>query len=111
MPSIWVPEANAALTADGSATGYITVADNSPFYPSAEAFLYSANVTGQRVKITELVSTNKIGIRFLGEFPNQVPTYGKSDCSSLKLADTAMISMPGQVVRVEQPTLFKTLSV
>lgn len=107
----WVPEANAALTVDGGSDGYITVADNTPFYPSAEAFLYSTNVTGQRVMITDLVGSTKIGIRFLAEFPNRVPTYGKSDCSTLKLADSAKISMPGQVVRVEQPTLFKTLSV
>lgn len=107
MPSIWVPEAFAALTADGGADGYATVADNSKFCPGAEVFLSSDLVAGSRGIVTDLVSTNKIGVRLIKEFPLQPPSYGRSDLSAYKLADNAKISMPGQVVPVNQPSFSK----
>lgn len=107
MPSIWVPEAYAAFAGNGGADGYVTVADNSKFYPGAEVFIVSDTVTGSRGKITDLVSTNKIGVRLLKEFPLQPPSYGRSDLSAYLLADNAKIDMPAQVVPVNQPSFSK----
>src|SRR5580765_3116098 len=103
----WVPEAYAAFSADGTADGYAVVADNSAFYPGAEVYVNSSTVGGQRAVITDLVSTTKIGIRFVAEYPAKVPTYGRSPMDGYTLAHSATISMPGQVVRVEQPTFSK----
>lgn len=107
MPSIWVPEAYAAFSADGTATGYAKVASNEKFYPGAEVFVSSDTIAGTRAVITDLVSTTDIGIRFIGEGSNQPPRYGRNPMNGFLLAENARISMPAQVVRVDQPTFSK----
>jgi hypothetical protein len=105
MPSIWVPEAFAAFTADGTAAGVVTVASTSPFYSGAECFLSSDNTTGQRALITDILSSTTFRVRFLAEFPNRVPTYGYSDIhTNFTVALNAKVSMPAQVVQIDQPT-------
>ena len=107
MASIWVPEAYAVFSSNGTADGYAVVADNSKFYPSAECFVSADGIDGVRAVITDLISSTKVGIRVVGEFPNRVPTYGRSPMVAFTTALNAAISMPGQVVRVEQPTFQK----
>lgn len=108
MSSEWVPEAFALFSADGTVDGYAVVADNTVFWPGAECFLSSDNTAGQRGIITDLVSTTKVGIRFVGEFPSRFPGYGRNSLNTnFTLALHAAISMPSQVVRVQQPTFAK----
>jgi len=107
MASIWAPEAFAVFSADGTADGYAVVTDNSPFYPSAEVFISNDNVQGQRAIITELSGTTKIGIRFVKEFPLTTPSYGRNSMAAYTAVLNSKIHMPGQVVRVDQPTFSK----
>lgn len=102
--NIQVTEAFAALTGDGDGAGYVTVSDNSKFYPGAQVWLSDDGTAGsQRCIITDLVSTNKIGLRFIGT----APSYTRNDVSAWKTAKSAAISQEAQVVRVEQPTFSK----
>jgi hypothetical protein len=100
MPNIWVPEAYAALTVNGSATGYITVADNTLFYPTAEVVISSATEPGRKAVITDLVGTTQIGLRYLQDFPAQNNRYGRDSMAIFHIADQAVVCQPGQIVRV-----------
>ena len=101
---IQVPAAAANLTANGGATGYVTVADNTPFYPGCIAWLSDTDGS-QRCLITDLVGTTLVGLRFLLEencgYRFQPPSYGRSNCSAYTLAKSAKINMPAQVAPVE----------
>lgn len=110
MSAISIAPAFAAFTANGGTDGYVTVTDNSAFYPGAIIWLHSTTQAGQQGLITDLVSTTKIGIRFIGTFPNQAPTYGKNDCSAFTTANSASISQESQVVRVN-PSFVKQTQV
>jgi hypothetical protein len=109
MPSISVPEASAALTANGGATGYVTVADNTPFYPGCIAWLSNTDAVNQRCLITDLSGTTLIGIRFLPEendpvgkqFSARYQGYGRSNCSAFTVAKSSRISMSSQLAPVE----------
>ena len=103
MASIFVPDAYAAFTANGGADGYVTVGDNSTFFPSARVWLWSNTVSPLEYIVTDLVGSTKIGVRKIGS----APTYTRTDISTLLLADSAKIAMDGQIVRVEQPTYSK----
>lgn len=109
MASEEVPAAGAALTGDGDATGYVTVADNSPFYPGAEAWLSNATLN-QRVIITDLNGTTKIGVRFVADVVSNSSAlmYGsRSSATAFTVASGSRINMPQQLVRVVQPTFSK----
>lgn len=106
MASIHVPEAYAVLTVDGGADGFVTVADNSKFYPGATAWLYSTSAS-QECTITELSGTTKVGLRFKKAYPS----YGRDSCTAYTTALTSKLSMESQVVSVDQPTFAKKASV
>jgi hypothetical protein len=112
MPSIQVPEMSANLSADGSASGYITVVNNSGYYPGCKAWLRN-NSGSQRCLITDLISTDKVGLRFLLEencgFRLQPGHYGRSDCSAYTVASNSRLSMPAQLAPVD-PLFTKILS-
>jgi hypothetical protein len=108
MPSIWVPEAFALFTADGTAAGVVTVASTATFFSGAEIYLSSDNVKGQRAIITDILTTTTFRVRFVNEFPNRVPSYGYSDLhTNFTLVLNAAVSQPAQVVQVDQPTFSK----
>lgn len=99
MASVFAPERFAALTADGEAAGYITVADNEGFYPGAVAWIRDNNSDPLECIITELVGTTKIGLR-----NKRTGSYGgRTDMSGYTIAQNATISMEGQVVAVDEP--------
>lgn len=106
----YVAEAYAAFTVNGGADGFITVADNTSFYPGAFAWISSATQPSRRVQITSLSGATKIGVRFYGDSASGASfdasiSYGRSDVSAFLLADAAAINQEGQVVRVVQPAL------
>lgn len=107
---IQVPSAMASLTVDGGTDGYVTVASNAAFYPGAEAWLRSDTVDGVHCIITDLVSTNKIGLRFVPERGETGPSYGRNSCSAYHVANNAKIYMPKQLVVVD-PAFNKKTSI
>jgi hypothetical protein len=104
MPHIEAPAASANCTADGTALGYVTVADNAPFFPGCEAWLKNDNGS-QRCLITDLVSTDQVGLRFLEEencgSKLQPGHYGRSDCSAYTLLTNSRLYMPQQPAPVD----------
>lgn len=108
MPSIETPAFAQDLTVNGDSTGYLTVVDNAGFFAGAEAYLVS-DTAETRAIITEIVGSVQVGIRFLANSDDKEhPRYGmRSDASAYTTADHARLSMPKQVVRVDQPTWTK----
>lgn len=110
-----VAEAFAAFAADGGSDGYITVADNTIFYPGAFAWIVSSLVAARRVQVTNLSGATKVGVRFYGDSASGAtagtsPSYGRSDVSAYKLADSATLNQEAQAVRVVQPLFGKVSS-
>lgn len=101
----FAPEAFALLTMDGDSQGYVTVADNAPFFPGAFAWLFSDTQPSRYCLITDLQGTTRIGLRFVNEDGSgagtNAPSYDRSDCSAYLVVDNAKIDMPAQVVPVE----------
>lgn len=98
-------EVSAAITVNGTTTGFITVADNSVFYAGAQAFLQSA--TGQQeVKIVSIGAGGLIGLRAVsraalqagGVSGLQAPQYGQSDMSAYTVAQAWKLYQPRQIV-------------
>jgi len=105
MPNIEVPAASADLTADGTGQGYVTVGSNDPFFVGCEAWLSSDAEPSRRCLIVDLISTNKIGLRFIEEencgLKFQPPRYGLSDVSAYLVSDNATLSMSQQLAQVD----------
>lgn len=106
MPFINCPNALAALTADGDADGHATVADASAFYPGAKVWLRSATVEPKEYVITEVLASNKIGLRETSERSGSAG-YGRSPLAQWKLADGAKLFQDAQVVPVELSNVAK----
>lgn len=99
----------ANFSADGSVAGYITVASNTGFAVGAIAYVTQTGAADPtEVIITELVSTNQIGVRktqgalvALNTIPSTQVTgsprqVGRSDMSAFTLANAAKITQPNQ---------------
>ena|SRR5579872_1994217 len=110
--SISVRAASAALSANGNAGGYVTVADASAFYPGARAWLSDTTGRAQRCIITDIgfSGANTIGLRFVADnvdMPqtasgvNNGPMYTRSDCSAFTTANGSRIEMDSGVVPIE----------
>lgn len=92
--------ARALLTANGSTTGYATVADNSVFPLGALLWISSNSVAGKECLVTEHVGSTQVGLRFT----NPVPMYGRNNLSAYLVADSAVLNMTAQVVPEEPST-------
>lgn len=100
MPFIDAPDATAALTANGGADGYVTVADATPFYPGALVWLRSNTVASKQYEITDIAAGNKIGVReVLSMYGGQ--TYARTPVNQFTTVDAATISQERGPVRVE----------
>lgn len=110
---ISVAAASAALSANGVAAGYVTVASNSGFYPGAFAWLTDTTGRNQRCKITGLNINgvaNTIGLRFVSDLNDRPvtasgaatgPTYTRSDCSAYTTLNGARIEQEAGVVPLQ----------
>jgi hypothetical protein len=108
MANIQVNEAFAAFTADGTTSGYVTVADNSTFYIHAYAYLFSDTQPSQFVRITAKPTNTLIQVQFYTP-PDFLARYGQaSDCSNYKVAEHARIDMYQQIVDVPDNILVIT---
>lgn len=104
MPSISVPAAGAALTANGTAVGLVTVADTTPFYAGALAWLSCNTPANMHVRITKILSATTMTVAMVldsGSNVNNLSYAQGSDISAFTTAATARIDMPEQLVRVE----------
>lgn len=102
-----VKAASAAVTADSTAAGIVTVADATPFSIGAYAFLNGTGLPTITVKIVSLPAVGKIGVRLVPDprptdnpFPLPLPTpnYGFSNVSAYTLAAGSKISQSSQYV-------------
>lgn len=115
-----IAAAGAALTADGTADGSITVASTTPFRAKARAFIRDNNSAAVEVIIAEIVSATVMKLRFAPTTPARPdsqtingavygdqgpynyglrgPNYGFSDMSGFTVAQSARIDMPAQFI-------------
>jgi hypothetical protein len=102
--NIYVKEAYAALTADGNAQGYVTVASAAPFYPGATAYVTSDTVESLQCIISEVDSTNnRIYLRAV-RANGAGPMYGYARMNAYLLADNARIYMEAGMVPLMAPS-------
>ena len=100
-----------ALTADGSAAGYVTVDSALVLYPGTRGWLGSSTESSIEVVIVKAGTT--AGVFYVRQVPTPVegkPTpisYGVTDVSRFHLGDTATLSIPQQIVNVNH--LFRGL--
>ena len=106
MPFVNTPMAHAALSANGDAAGYVTVADATPFYPGARVWLLSNTQASKEYVITDIASGNKIGLRECLERSGGA-RYGRTPVSQWLTADSAKISQEPQTVDVELSNFVK----
>lgn len=111
-------ETTAAFTADGTTLGVVTIADTTPFYKGAEAFLINTAGSAKRCKIMKITDATHLEVLLIpddighdasGNFASTAASwigYGRSDISTYTVASGAKISQPAQLVRVE-PTVQK----
>lgn len=105
MPNIQINEAFAVLTADGSTTGYIAVADNSKFYVKAYGYLFSNTQPSKFCRITAKPTLTLIQVQFYDP-PELLIRYGQaSDCSAYKVAEQARFEQYQQIVDVPDDIL------
>jgi hypothetical protein len=101
-----IPTTKAAVTADSTPGGVITIASNTPFVKGAIAYLNGTGLPTLTVMITEIIATTKIGVRAIQErgSTNPVnqkvsgPNYGNSDTSLYTLAAASSITQPAQAL-------------
>lgn len=82
----------AALTVNGTATGYARVASINGFRAGAKLFISSSTQPSQEVTIVEITGTD-LGLRFTSSL-----SYGRSDLSAYLVADAARVDMSAQMV-------------
>lgn len=92
-----VQAAGALLTADGTASGYVTVLNSLPFRVGAHAWLSATGVTAREVIIASVSTNGQIGVRYV-DSPGTGPNYGLSDVSAYTVALVARFDMPTQFV-------------
>lgn len=69
-----IAEATAAITVNGTAAGYITVGDATPFKVGAICTIGNG-VTGSKVQIVDLGAGNTIGVRIIPELGAPTATH------------------------------------
>lgn len=104
MPSIEASAATAALSANGSADGTITVADTTIFYPGATAWLSNSTPANKRVLILKIVDSTHLKAKAIldsGSDATNLNYLGGSDFTAFTTALGARLSMPRQVVAID----------
>lgn len=100
---ILIGESLVALTVSGTTGGWITVADNTPFYPGALCNIFGTTTAGKTCLILQLSSTTLVQLQFLPTFgvTGAAPTYGANDMSAYTTTDTAYVNIPAQLAPVQ----------
>ena len=103
MPNAQIPEAVIPLTADGTALGAVTVNPTTVIYPGTIVNLYSS-VAGTKVCKVLSVADDGTGVLKLGPVQTtktDTISYGYSDVSAWKIANSATLFVEKQIVPVE----------
>lgn len=102
--NIQVPAYSQPLSANGDATGYLTVASSVGFYAGCRGFISSDNQS-QRVVITEVKDATHVGARVIADDNEQQGSQqrygGRSDFSAYTTALHSTLWMEDQLARVE----------
>ena len=105
-----IPAAGAALTADGTADGSVTVASTTPFRAKAVGWINDNNSPALEVQVVEIVSATVMRLRALparramnqydkaGQVGLAGPNYGSSDMSAYTVAQSARVDFPAQFI-------------
>lgn len=105
MPNIEVAATSAALTADGDATGYVTVASTTGFFAGCLGFIRNSDGTAARVIITEVKSATQMGLRIVAddnEKQQAIQVYGgRSNLSVYTIAKSSRIYQEQQLARID----------
>ncbi len=107
MPNIEVNDYSQALTVNGDATGYATVADTSGFYVGCLGWLRNddGDAACKRVIIVDVKSAVLVGVRFIAadnEQQQSIQVYGgRSDLSAFTTAKHSKLYMEGQLAKYE----------
>lgn len=96
MPSTYVSQKRALLTASGTADGLAQIADTAGWLPGCTVWLSAAGVDSLECTVVEKVGTNKIRLRA----KSSLARFGHSDISSYTTAKGAALDMESQVVAV-----------
>ena len=107
-----IPQNRAVLVAAGGTDGFVEVADNSGFYPGANAFLRSAVPGGQLCLIVTRRGTQFVGLRFIPEGKDDPkmlgkggtipwPSFGLSSCAAYPAG--SVLSQDAQLCELVQP--------
>lgn len=105
MPFKSTPMVLAAVTVGGTATGTISVADTSLFYPGARVWLNKPAVPSREYMIVSVPSSTTLTLREILPMDGGA-RYGYSDLS-MWTVPTAINQEAGQVVDVELSNLEK----
>lgn len=102
---VWAHKTNDALTANGTTTGFATVAANTEYKVGATAWLRSASAAAECV-VESLSGSTLVGLRikrFLtnpdSANPKELAEYGRSDLSGFTTADSARLFQEAGVVQ------------
>lgn len=98
MAYINVPYQTAAVSADSTSGGYITVASNAGFVAGAEVTMSGTGKVTQHYEITDLKGTTQIGLRLV-TYPKRPQGFGRSDVSAYTLAAASKITQFPQVAQ------------
>jgi hypothetical protein len=100
---ILIGDSIVALTANGTTGGFVTVADNSPFYPGAVCSIYGTTAAAKSCLIVQLSGATLVQLQVLPAFATigAAPNYGASDMSAFTTADGAKIAIPAQAAPVQ----------
>jgi hypothetical protein len=112
MPFFNSPSTDELITGNGDAFGYVTVTSNANYYPGATAWLRSGTTASKQYIVTDLLSTNKVGLREVLDATDNArrpagPQYGRTPLTQWLTADGARISQEKSTVYVEHSAISK----
>lgn len=100
MSSIIVSALNAALTADGTATGTVTIADTTTWIPGVKGNIRDNDSTPIAFVVVKVVSSTVLQLRSLES--TEKSKYGFSSMAAFTVAQQARIFRDQQTVPVNQ---------
>ena len=99
---LYVKETSELLTANGTSTGFATVASNAAYKVGATVWLTGTALANLECRVTELSGTTLVGVRakqFQPAYPDrEIPGYGRTDISAYTTAAAARINQEAGVV-------------
>ena len=105
MPNMEIPQVYAALTADGGATGILTIADTTKIYPGALIYLNANTQATLTLQVLKILSGTTFQVRTAPDTSALTGTgkkyYRTVDCSAYTMLLSASITQNAQLCVVE----------